>query len=71
MVHTTPTERENSIKALLINGTSYSMIKSRLPDVGKSTISRLKKQLLVGAVRQFSKRTSLVSEQTQRYIANY
>ena len=69
MVHTIPTERKNSIKALLISGASYSKIKSRLPGVGTSTISRLKKQLPFGATGPCSKSLSLVSEQTQRYIA--
>jgi hypothetical protein len=49
MILTIPTERENSIKTLLINNASYSMIKPRLPGVGTSSISWLKKQLSIGA----------------------
>lgn len=69
MVHSIPTEHRNLIKTLLLKGASYSMIKSRFLGMGTSTITRLNKQLPVGETGLTVKRTSSVSDQTQRYIA--
>ncbi|KAG2191145.1 hypothetical protein INT46_010969 [Mucor plumbeus] len=46
MVRPIPTEVQNSIKLLLIEGLSYSAIQKMYPNVGLSTLSRYKRKFL-------------------------
>ncbi|CAO3610762.1 unnamed protein product [Mucor fragilis] len=68
MVRPIPEERQLAIIDLLQHNASRSEIKLRFPGVGSSTITRLRKKILVPGNRPSGGRPQSVSEQTQRYI---
>lgn len=69
MVPPIPKERELLIINLLQHNASHSEIMSRLPGVGSSTITRIRKQMSIPINARPAGRQPLVSEPTKRYIA--
>ncbi|KAG2189654.1 hypothetical protein INT46_010686 [Mucor plumbeus] len=69
MVCPIPTEVQNSIKVLLIEGLSYSAIQKMYPNVGLSTLSRYKRKFLSDPTSPKGGKQSIISTQTRNYIA--
>jgi transposase len=69
MVRPIPTEVQNSIKLLLIEGLSYSAIQKMYPNVELSTLSRYKKKFLSDSTSPKGEKQSKISIQTRNYIA--
>ena len=68
MVRPIPTEVQNSIKLLLIEGLSYSAIQKMYPNVGLSTFSRYKRKFLSDSTSPKGGKQSKISTQTRNYI---
>jgi transposase len=69
MVRLIPTEVQNSIKLLLIEGHSYSAFQKMYPNVGLSTLSRYKRKFLGGFTSPNGGNQSKISTQARNYIA--
>ena len=64
-----PTETQDSIRSMLLNGASYSQVIETYPKVSKSTISRYASKLQKSRVQASAGRPSKVSPSTQRKLA--
>jgi transposase len=69
MVRVIPTEVQNSIKLLHIEGLSYSAIRKMYSNVGLSTLSRYKRKFLSDSTSPKGGKQSRISTQTRNYIA--
>ncbi|KAG2203341.1 hypothetical protein INT46_000607 [Mucor plumbeus] len=69
MVRPIPTEVQNFIKLLLIEGLSYSAIQKIYPNVGLSTLFRYKRKFLGDPTSAKGGKQSKISTQTRNYIA--
>ena len=69
MVGLIPTEVQNSIKLLLIEGHFYSAFQKMYPNVELSTIFRYKRKFLGDSTSSKGGKQSKISTQTRNYIA--
>jgi len=65
MVRPIPTEVQNSIKLLLIEGLSYSAIQKMYPNVGLGTLSRYKRKFLGNSTSPKGGKQSKISTLTR------
>ncbi|KAG2189861.1 hypothetical protein INT46_005604 [Mucor plumbeus] len=69
MVRPIPTEVQNSIKLLLIEGLSYSAMQKMYPNIGLNTFSRYKRKFLSDSTSPKGGKQSKINTQTRNYIA--